>query len=141
MLYCYNCNRVTYGKPLFCNFCGRSYNVKLCPRLHPNGRNARACSQCGSRDLSTPAPKAPLWISLVVFLLSLVPGLLLVLISLLSVIALVHALFTNPRMLVAFTFLALALTVLWAMWTRLPLALRQFIRKRLLNREQDGRRR
>lgn len=139
MRYCYNCNRVTHGKPLFCNFCGRSYNVKLCPRLHSNGRNAQACSQCGSRDLSTPAPKAPVWIGLAVFLLSLLPGLVLLLVSLLFVIAVVHALFVNPRMLVSFIFLALALTVLWAMWKRLPLALRQFIRKRLLDREREGR--
>jgi hypothetical protein len=140
MRYCYNCNRVTYGKPLFCNFCGRSYNIKLCPRLHPNGRNAQACSQCGSRDLSTPAPKAPAWISVTVFFLSFLPGLLLFLISALFLIALVHELFVNPRMLGSFVFLAFAFVVLWAMWTRLPLALRQFIRKRLLEREKDRRR-
>lgn len=139
MRYCYQCNRVTYGEPLFCNFCGRSYNVKLCPRLHPNGRNAQACSQCGSRDLSTPAPKAPAWISLVVFFLSFVPGVLLALLSALFFIALVHELFTTPRMLPSLTFLALAIAVLWAMWTRLPLALRQFIRKKLLDRENGTR--
>jgi RNA polymerase subunit RPABC4/transcription elongation factor Spt4 len=140
MRYCYNCNRVTYGKPLFCSFCGRSYNVKLCPRLHPNGRNAQACSQCGSRDLSTPAPKAPLWISLAAFGLSLLPGFLLTLVSLLFAIAAIHAIFVNPRMLLASLFLAFALAVLWAMWTRLPLALRQFIRKKLIEREKEGRR-
>ncbi len=139
MRYCYNCNKVTHGKPLFCNFCGRSYNVKLCPRLHVNGRNALACSQCGSRDLSTPAPKAPLWIAAAVFFLSLAPGFVLFLVSLLFALALVHGLLANPRMLVGFIFLALDLTVLWAMWTRLPLALRQFIRKWLLDREKDGR--
>lgn len=140
MRYCYNCNKVTRSKPLFCNFCGRSYNVKLCPRLHANGRNAQACSQCGSRDLSTPAPKAPLWISVAVFFLSLVPGFLLFLISLLFLAALIRELLTNPRMLLCFVFLALALTVLWAMWTRLPLALRQFIRKGLLERDKERRR-
>jgi len=139
MRYCYNCNRVTYGKPLFCNFCGRSYDVKLCPRLHPNGRNAQACSRCGSRDLSTPAPKAPAWISLAAYGLSLLPGFLLALISLLFVTVAIHAIFVNPRMLLASIFLALALSVLWVMWTRLPLALRQFIRKRLMGGEKDWR--
>ena len=140
MRYCYNCNRVTYGKPLFCNSCGRSYDVKLCPRLHPNGRNAQACSQCGSRDFSTPAPKAPLWISLAAFGLSFLPGLLLALVSGLFLIGAVHVLLVNPRMLFGFLFLGFAIAVLWALWTRLPLALRQFIRKRLMEREKDRRR-
>lgn len=139
MKYCYQCNRVTHGEPLFCNFCGRSYSVKLCARLHKNPRNAEACAQCGSRDLSTPAPKAPVWISLAVFFLSLVPGFLLGAISLLFIVALIRALFLNPQMLLGFVFLALALTVLWAMWTKLPLKLRQFIRKRLLDREKERR--
>jgi RNA polymerase subunit RPABC4/transcription elongation factor Spt4 len=139
MRYCYNCNRITQGQPLFCNSCGRSYNVKLCSRLHPNPRNAQVCSQCGGRDLSTPAPKAPLWISLAVFFLSLVPGFLLFAFSLLFLIALIHQVFVNPRMLFGFAFLALALSVLWAIWTRLPLALRQFIRKQMLDREKERR--
>lgn len=139
MRYCYECNKVTHGKPLFCNFCGRSYNVKLCPRLHVNGRKAQACSLCGSRDLSTPAPKPPFWIAVAAWALSLLPGALLALISLLFVLALIHELVVKPRMLLGFVFLGFALTVLWAMWTRLPLALRQFIRKRLLDRDKEGR--
>jgi hypothetical protein len=139
MRYCYQCNRITYGEPLFCNFCGRSYDVKLCPRLHKNPRIAQACGQCGSRDFSIPAPKAPIWISVAVFFLSLIPGLLLLVISLIFVIAVIHELFTSPRMLFSFAFLGFALTVLWAMWTRLPMSLRRFIRKRLLDQEKEGR--
>jgi hypothetical protein len=139
MRYCYNCNRITHGEPLFCQYCARSYDVKLCPRLHKNPRSAQACSQCGSRDLSTPSPKAPLWIAIVVFLLSLVPAALLFLASFLFVIGLIHQLFTSPRMLVSFIFLALPFTVLWAMWVRLPMALRRVIRKHLLEREKGGR--
>lgn len=139
MRYCYHCNHVTQGNPLFCQFCGRTYSVKLCPRLHANPRNAQICSQCGSRELSTPAPKQPFWVSLATFGLSLVPGFLLFLISILFIAALLHALFSNPRMLLSFAFLALALTVLWAMWTRLPLALRRWIRKQLLEREKERR--
>ncbi len=139
MCYCYHCNRITHGEPLFCQFCGRSYNVKLCPRLHKNPRSAQICSQCGSRELSTPAPKAPLWIAVAVFLLTLIPGFLLFVISILFVAALLHELLVSPRMLVACGFLALALTVLWAMWTRLPLALRRWIRRQLLDREKERR--
>jgi hypothetical protein len=137
MRYCYACNRITHGAPLFCQYCGRTYSIKLCPRLHQNPRNAEVCSQCGSRDLSTPAPKQPFWISFAVFGLSLIPGFLLVAISLLFIIAAIHVLFTNPRMLLSLAFLALALTILWAMWTRLPLALRRWIRRQLLERDKE----
>lgn len=140
MKYCYACNRVTPGDPLFCTCCGRSYEWKLCPRLHKNPRKARACAQCGSREFSTPAPKAPLWIALVAALLSLVPGLLLFLISLLFVVAFIQAVIASPRVLAAAAVLALILTVLWALWSRLPLAVRRFIRKRLLERGEERRR-
>jgi hypothetical protein len=139
MRYCYYCNRITQGEPLFCNFCGRSYDVELCPRLHKNPRIAQVCGQCGSRDLSIPAPKAPIWLSVVVFILSLVPGLLLFAISLVFVVAVIHEIFVNPRMVASFIVLVLALTVLWAMWTRLPMFLRRFIRKRLLDQEKERR--
>ena len=137
MRYCYSCNKITNGEPLFCNFCGRSYDVKLCPRLHKNPRYATICSQCGSRELSTPAPKQPIWISLAVFGLALVPGVLLLTVSVLFLAGLFQALLSNPRMLLAFGFLALALMVLWAMWLKLPLALRRWIRRRLLGREKE----
>src|ERR1700689_3103953 len=74
MKYCYYCNRMTTGEPVFCNFCGRSYNVKLCPRLHVNSRISEVCSQCGSRDLSTPQPKVPLKARILVFLLMTLVG-------------------------------------------------------------------
>lgn len=54
MRYCRNCRKFTAGAPLYCQFCGRSYGVKLCPRGHRNPRASNACSECGSRDLSTP---------------------------------------------------------------------------------------
>jgi len=81
MKYCYNCDRVTIGEPLFCNFCGRSYDVKLCPRLHVNGRNTRVCSNCSSSELTTPQPRVPPWAKILLFLLTLIPGLILVVIS------------------------------------------------------------
>src|SRR5271168_3387273 len=70
MKYCYQCGQTTGGKPLFCNFCGRSYDVKLCPSRHMNPRMAEACSRCGSRNLSLPQPRIPLlWRILAVALL------------------------------------------------------------------------
>src|ERR1700682_2117455 len=60
MKHCYHCGRIAVGEPLFCNTCGRSFDRKLCPRLHPNPRSAEICSRCGSRELSTPPPKVSL---------------------------------------------------------------------------------
>jgi hypothetical protein len=57
MRYCNHCKKFTVGNPPYCNFCGRSYRVKLCPRGHKNPRAAQACSECGSKDLSTPMPQ------------------------------------------------------------------------------------
>src|SRR5260370_33279683 len=83
MKICYHCGRVTEGKPLFCNHCGRSYNVKLCPKLPPNPRRAEACSLCGSRNLSIPQNKLPLWFKPLMLLLSVIPGIGLLVISIL----------------------------------------------------------
>src|SRR5262249_52742165 len=58
MKHCYHRGRFTGGKdPLFCQNCGRSYDVRLCPRHHANPRSAEFCSQCGSPKLSVPQPK------------------------------------------------------------------------------------
>ena len=59
MNYCHFCHKMTPGDPIFCNFCGSTYNLKLCCRLHPNPRHATVCSQCGSREMSAPQPRIP----------------------------------------------------------------------------------
>jgi len=74
MRYCSQCKRVTAGDPLYCNHCGATYDAKLCPARHLNPRNAEVCAQCGSRDLSTPAPRLALWLRPVIFVLVLLPG-------------------------------------------------------------------
>ena len=56
MKYCNNCFRFSVGKPPYCTSCGRSYNVRLCKRGHRNSRQTQFCAECGSGDLSTPAP-------------------------------------------------------------------------------------
>ena len=55
---CTACFRYSLSDPPFCSHCGRSYLVRLCPRGHQNGRGAQFCAECGSGDLSTPAPPA-----------------------------------------------------------------------------------
>lgn len=52
---CTTCFRYSPGHPTFCNYCGRSYNVRICARGHINTRSAQFCAECGSEDLSTPS--------------------------------------------------------------------------------------
>jgi hypothetical protein len=137
MKYCYQCNRVTIGEPLFCNFCGRSYNVKLCPRLHPNPRNAESCSQCGSRDLSAPQPRIPFWAPILQFFLSLVPGLILTVLSIVVVALLVTELLNHSDMLFAGVLLLMAVGTLWWAWAQIPIWLRKAI-YRMLKRKREG---
>jgi RNA polymerase subunit RPABC4/transcription elongation factor Spt4 len=137
MKYCYHCNRVTIGEPLFCNFCGRSYNVKLCPRLHANPRNAETCSLCGSRDLSTPQPRVPFWVPVLQFLLSLVPGFVLAVLSIGAVGLLIDQLLHRPDMLLALVPLFIALGVLWWLWAQIPLWFRKAVYK-MLTRKRNG---
>src|SRR5205807_5666047 len=99
MRYCHNCGKVTTGEPMFCQFCGRTYDVKLCPRHHPNPRTAQICAQCGSRELSTPAPRMPFWLKLFALFLTVTPGVLLLFLSVLFVLAFIRQLFIDPNML------------------------------------------
>ena len=129
MRYCHNCGRVTTGKPSFCQFCGRTYNVKLCPKHHPNPRNAVVCSECGSRELTVPAPKIPLWLRPFFFLLTILPGILLIGASILFVFAFVRQLVTNPNMLLQMMLIGLMLGLAWLIYMQLPGFVRQLIHK------------
>jgi len=91
MRYCNQCHRITSGQPLFCNFCGRSYNVKLCPQRHPNPRSAEICSQCGSREMSTPQPRVPLLRRALLLLLALA-------VAVLILLGIVRALAARPEL-------------------------------------------
>lgn len=127
MKYCYECGRMTPGEPFFCNFCGRSYDVKLCPRMHPNPRIAEICSQCGSRDLSTPQPKVPLSWRFFAWLTRVLMGILLVCLSaLLFVTALLH-----PETRNAALALGIMIALLWWLWSQLPDWFRKLVRKAL----------
>jgi hypothetical protein len=124
MNYCYNCGHITPGEPAFCNHCGRSYDVKLCPRLHPNPRSAEVCSKCGSRELSTPQPKVPAMWKLLAILVRLGLGLLLFYFSLAFLVALAKT--TQVRE--AAVCIGLLLLGLWFVWSKLPDWLQDIIR-------------
>jgi hypothetical protein len=136
--YCAACNKITPGQPLFCQFCGCSFNVKLCPRFHPNPRNAELCSRCGSRDLSRPAPRVPWWARVIEVVIPAISGLVLAIGSLGATIIVITAMVQNPHQFLPFIFLSIAFGILWAMWSELPAWLRTAI-YRLLNRLRNRR--
>ena len=61
MKYCPYCKRVNLGNPKFCNYCGRTWYLRLCPKGHENPVDAQFCRLCGSPDLSTPSGRKPAW--------------------------------------------------------------------------------
>ena len=136
MKYCYECGRITAGEPLYCNFCGRSYDVKLCPRHHVNPRVAEVCSQCGSRELSTPQPRVSLWWKVLSFLLQIVVGGLLLLLSLAVFLEIMRGLLSTPQVQSGLVVLAILLGLLWWIWSELPDWLRRLVRRLLKRKER-----
>ena len=133
MKYCYQCGKMTAGEPLYCGTCGRTYDVKLCPRSHVNPRGAEVCSKCGSRELSTPQPKVPMSLRLLALLARLGLGLLLFYASLSLVIALLRTREVQ-QLMVAFGIL---LCGLWWLWSKLPDWFQEAIRSFWKNRRQN----
>lgn len=137
MKYCYECGRMTPGDPLYCNFCGRSYDLKLCPRHHPNPRIAELCSQCGSRELSTPQPKVSVWWRILEWLVRMFIGAFLMFLSLVLLVEFLKAMLQSPEGQGMVIILAILLGVLWWLWTLLPDWFRKLI-KRSFERRRRG---
>src|SRR5207244_6343601 len=101
-------------------------------RLHANPRFAEVCSQCGSRELSTPQPRVSVWLHFLRLLLRIASGAFLALLSL----VLLGELLKSPAVqnsIVALGFLVIAL---WAAWSMLPDWFRKLIH-RVLRRRQN----
>jgi RNA polymerase subunit RPABC4/transcription elongation factor Spt4 len=123
MRFCNQCHHMTIGEPLFCNFCGASYDERICPARHINPRNAEICSQCGSRDLSTPAPRLAFWLIALLWLARAFPGVLLSLLSLLLLVGTLERVLSGritPQLVIA----GLAISILWFSYMYLPRFLR-----------------
>lgn len=138
MKLCLNCHRTSPGKPTFCSFCGASFNVRLCPRLHTNPRSAEICAECGSRELSHPQPKPNLLVRPLLWLLTLAPGVLLLGAFVGFVLLFIQKLFTDPNGLLPLMFIGLLLGILLAAWILLPNFLKKFL-KRLFTHSSKGR--
>lgn len=116
MKYCNQCGKMTAGDPLYCSHCGRTYDVRLCPRHHANPRGAEVCAKCGSRELSTPHPKIPAALQLLLLMARLIVGLLLFYATLALFVALVR----SPEVQQFFVSCGILLAVLWILWSKLP---------------------
>lgn len=136
MKYCFECGRITWGEPLFCNFCGRSYDVKLCPRLHVNARIASVCRECGSHDLSTPQPRVSFLWKVIAYLIRIVLGALLVWLSLAILMPIGKELLMRPEVQAGTVLLGLLLVGLWFSWAMLPDWIRKIVRRLLQKKER-----
>jgi len=65
MRFCPHCRRLNPGRPVICHYCGRTWQVRLCPRGHENPPDSQFCGICGSADLSETAGPVPFWIWLI----------------------------------------------------------------------------
>jgi len=132
--FCYQCGKATSGEnPLYCQYCGRTYDVKLCPRQHQNPRGAEVCSQCGSRELSTPQPKVPMSWRLLALLARLGIGLLLFYVT----IKLLEALLLTPAFQQLLVLFGVILCGLWWLYSKLPDWLQDAIRSLWKRRNHD----
>lgn len=138
MKFCYQCGRMTAGEPLFCNFCGRSYDQKLCPRLHLNPRHAEVCSQCGSRDFSTPQPRVSLGQKFLAAILRAGAIVAVVVCGAVLVLGGLAELLKQPVFQSGLIVIGLALIALWFVWEMTPHWIRQFIHK-LITRKRSRR--
>lgn len=130
MMFCYYCSKITPGDPLFCSSCGRSYDKKLCPRLHPNPRSAEVCSKCGSRELSTPQPKVPFGWKFLEWLLRGFISILILALALMLVLGFIAVLFQSQAGQNGSIVVGMLLFVLAWVWSKLPEWVRKFIRNR-----------
>lgn len=138
MKYCYECGCTTSGEPLFCNYCGRSYDVKLCPKLHVNPRLAEACSQCGTRDLSTPQPRVPVRWRIFSFLAQWLSASVLLLLSFPVISVIIADLRSNSRIQENHLILAGILVILWTLWTLLPAFFRRLIHRSISRKKEQS---
>lgn len=129
MNYCWNCKRFTAGEPVFCNHCGSSFSVKLCSRLHPNPRHADVCSQCGSRDLSTPQPRVPFWGRALLKLAPWLVGIPLALVTAVILVQVVSELAARPEFQAGMAALVILISFVWFLWSQLPEWIRKLIHR------------
>ena len=137
MRYCPQCYRLTPDDPLYCNRCGATYDGRLCPARHLNPRNALVCAQCGSRELSTPAPRSPLWLRPALVVLPLVPGAILALLLVMDAAAMIDSLSVNGQLPPRLVVILLLLALLWWIYVYFYKFIHYSLRSLWTNRKKD----
>lgn len=137
MKFCYSCGKTTPGEPLYCHFCGHSFDIKLCPSRHENPRWAEVCSHCGSRNLSEPQRRVPILFRVVAVVVLAIPAIPLVIASIVLAVAawtlLTQRAVPNGKLITGAIFLG----ALWAAWGTLPHAVRGSIQALLKRRDRE----
>ncbi len=139
MRYCTSCRHITTGTPLFCTFCGHSFDVRLCPRLHANPRGAQVCAECGSRDLSQPQRRGPLLGRLLQSGFRLLPGVVLWLLSIIVLLAFAQAILNNEQVQGQLIVLLLMLGICWWVYSQIPGPIKRIVQRGFKGRKSDGR--
>ena len=136
MRYCFSCRRITSGKPYYCNYCGRSYGVKRCPRGHANPRGAEVCSECGSRNLSMPHSRGRISLWVLMLFGFILPFVTLLTITLGYMYVFLQAMIQNSSGLLPLMLMGLGLGLLWLFWVLVSSTLRRL----LYGSDPDGKR-
>jgi|CXWL01.1.fsa_nt_gi RNA polymerase subunit RPABC4/transcription elongation factor Spt4 len=62
MKYCVFCKRINPGRPVHCQYCGRTFGSRICRHCREaNPPEALTCRNCGSTELSETSGPIPLW--------------------------------------------------------------------------------
>jgi hypothetical protein len=115
MKYCRSCKHLTLGSPSFCNSCGRSYDLRLCPRLHPNSVSSSACSECGSIELSMPQRTRSRWSTGVTTVVTAL-GLVLLALTLIYLVQFLRAMLVRPDPPLPLMLVGLGLGLVWLLF-------------------------
>lgn len=111
--------------------------MKLCPRLHVNSRISQVCSQCGSREFSTPQPKVPLLTRLFVVTVTGLLGTVLIGFALFVIGVFLEQLVTQTNVLNDLIGIGIMVFVLSWIWTQIPLWIRKTIHRMIEGRRKD----
>jgi predicted amidophosphoribosyltransferase len=133
MKFCYQCGKASAGDPPFCSKCGRSYDIRFCPRMHRNSRFAKACRECGSRELSEAQPQVSLWWKVLEFLAKVGFAMILLYASL----ALLIDLLRHPQVQAGFLVIGVLVGLIWWVCSQLPEWFRKFVWRSLRRKERD----
>jgi len=81
--------------------------------------------------LTTPQPRIPFWIPAILFLLSFLPGAVLLSITVLYFIAYVYVLFVRPALLFSFMLFGLPLGLVWLLYMELQTFIRSTVVRKI----------